>query len=493
MTVQASTAAQWEHPQYVATRPGVMRMRDSVAGEDVIKSKGVAYLPHPCTDPDEAGGPVQQGRYVAYKMFAEYENIPGNTLDTLVGAMFRIEPTLDVDSVDPALMTDADGNGAGLAQSIELTASECLQMRYHGLLAEFSDLAGEDPTEITVQAAKDRGLRSTIKHYPRESMVNWSFRVTDGAKQLNMVILCESDLQVFDAASVTDSGFSQNIVKAYLMLALDKDGEYYQRRYVASGKKGDEGKWSEEVYPLANGAKLRHIPFEIVYSSERQTGDVPKQLGYIDPISSKAVHRYQVSALLKESLRLTAQPTSWSKGWTDQSLRQYKEATGRDHVNLGAGEHIPLFGDAEVGYLQWDATSDPMFKYMDENKKQIVALGGVFTEESESASTATAACINSAEKKGVLSTLAKNIEESYRRVLGWCAEFNGTSADTVVVTLSREFVAIVLTALERGAILAELRENVITRAEALRQLERGGTLTKTAEEILNELETNGLL
>lgn len=275
------------------------------------------------------------------------------------------------------------------------------------------------------------------------------------------------------------------------MLALDKDGQYFQRRYIVSGKDGTEGKWSDPVEPMADGQRLNYIPFEIVYSSERQVGDVPRQLGYIDPISSKAVHRYQVSALLKESLRLTAQPTSYTKGWTDQSFEQYKKATGRDHIVLGAGAHIPLFGEAEAGYLNWEADSNALFKYMEENKKQQVALGAVFSEDGENAETATAASINSAEKKGVLSTLAKNIEESYRRVLGWVAQFDGTDASDAVVALSREFVAISLTAQDRAAITNEWLQGIITRAEALRQLERGGVTTKTAEELLDELETNG--
>lgn len=487
----SSTQQQWEHPNYLLSQTAVTRMRDSVGGEDVVKDKGVIYLPHPCTDPNINQSDEQTLRYTSFKLFAEYENVPANTLDTLVGAMFRVPATLEVDKVDPMLIADADGNGAGLAQSIELTASECLQMRYHGLLAEFADLAGEDPTEITIQEAKDRGLRSTIKHYVREDIVNWSFMVRDGAKQLNLVVLREMELQVFDVMQATASGFTQDPVKSYLLLALDADGEYFQRRFIDSGKPGEEGKWSEPIYPVADGKRLRFIPFEIVYSSERQIGDVPRQLGYIDPISSKSIHRYQVSAWLKEALRLTAQPTSWSKGWTDQSLLQYKAATGRDHVNLGAGEHIPLFGDAEVGYLTWDADSNPLFKYMDENKKQIIALGGVFSEDGENAETATAASINSAEKKGVLSTLAKNIEESYRRVLGWVAMFNGTDATDAVVTLSREFVATTLSAQDRGAILLELREGIITRAEALRQLERGGVLTTKAKDLLDELERNG--
>lgn len=480
----------WEHPQYAATRGPVKRMRDSVAGEDVVKAARFEYLPHPCHDPAERGHEEQAHRYDAMVTYAEYENVPGNTLDTLVGAMFRVPPQIDLDGMDDQIETDSDGNGMSLSESLELTASECLQMRYHGLLAEYSDLAGQDPSEITVQQRRDMGLRATIKHYPRESIVNWSYRVINGTKQLNVVILRESETQVLNPEDIATQGTEHELITAYLMLGLDADGDYFQRRYVVDGKT-KSGTWSELVYPEADGQRLQFIPFEIVFSSERKVGDIPRQLGYLDPISLKAIHRYQISALLKEALRITAQPTSWSKGWTDHSLQQYKDATGKDHVSLGAGQHIPLFGDAEVGFLEWNADSNGLFKYMEENKSDLIALGGVFNDEGEQAETATAASINSAEKKGVLSTLAKNIEESYQKVLGWVAMFDGDTADGVTIKLSREFVAIRLTAQDRAAILADYNGALITREEALRQLERGGVLTIKAQELLDEMERAG--
>lgn len=489
-----STKAQstmWEHPQYTATAKAVRRMRDSVAGEDVIKSKGVTYLPHPCHDPDAQRSAEQVVRYDAFKIYAEYENTPGNTLETLVGAMFRVPPTIDLARMDDTLINDSDGNGMGLEESLELTAAECLQMRYEGLLVEYSDLAGLDPSEISEEVRRDLGLRATIKHYPRESIVDWSYRVINGAKQLNMVILRDCERQVVNPAEVGASAFNRETIEAYLVLGLDADGKYFQRRYVVDSASNSTGKWSEMLYPEANDAKLSHIPFEIVFSTERKVGDIPAQLGYLDPISLKAVHRYQVSALLKEALRLTAQPTSWSKGWTEQSLALYQKATGRDYVSLGSGEHIPLFGDAEAGYLEWNADSNGLFKYMEENKKDAVALGAVFSDLGEQAETATAAAINSAEKKGVLSTLAKNIEQSYRKVLGWVAAFDGTDAEGASVKLSREFVAIRLSAQDRAAIVAEYNAGVITRAEAIRQLEKGGALTVEAEALLDELERAG--
>lgn len=468
----------YQHAQYAATLPEVRRMRDSVAGQAAIKRAGQAYLPAPCSDEDDPAAAVK--RYDALKLYAEYDNVPSNTLDTLTGAMFRVDATAQLGGLDERLLDDADGNGVGLLELIEVTAAECLQMRYHGILVEYNGLAGVDPSEVTVEMKQSQDLRAVIKQYQREDIINWSYRVINGAKKLNVVVLTQCETQLDDELKETE-------VKSLLKLALDSDGAYYQQRLV-----GDSGTWSEKVYPLAAGQRLREIPFEIVLSSTRNTGSVPAQLGYLDPISAKSIQRYQVSALLKEALRITAQPTSWSKGWTPTSLQQYRNATGRTHVSLGSGEHIPLFGAAEVGYLTWEADSNALFKYMDDNKKQIIALGGVFNEETDSASTATAASINSAEKKGVLSGLAASIERSYGRALYWVGQFEGIPTDQDVgVALTREFVAATLDATQRSAILGEVREGLYSRAEGRRQLERGGVSTRTAEELTDELETNG--
>jgi len=306
-----------------------------------------------------------------------------------------------------------------------------------------------------------------------------------------MVILRESERQAFNVLDAGADGVDQKTITSLLLLGLDSEGRYFQRRRVTEGPDTTD-EWGVAVYPEAAAQNLKTIPFEFIYSTERAVGDVPIQLGYIDPISSKAIHRYQVSALLKEALRITAQPTSYSKGWTAQSFELYKKATGREQIMLGAGAHIPLFGDAEAGFLDWNADSNGLFKYMAENKAQMIALGGVFNEESDSASTATAAAINSAEKKGVLSTLAKNIEGGYMRAMMLAGLYMGVElTDETSVKLSREFSAASLSAQDRAAIVAEYNAGLISHPEALRQLEEGGVLAADVARIFDELETGG--
>ena len=484
----------WKNKQYSQSEDAVKRMRDTIAGEDVIKSEGETYLQHPCNDEKEKNSPEGQARYLRYKSSAEFDNITSNTLETLTGAMYRIPPTIELPSGIKYMLEDADGNGNGLNQSMELTSTECLQMRYHCALVEYSSLAGLDidKREITNDQARAMGLKATIKHYNRESLINWSYAVINGVKQLNMVLLYQAESQVLTPGQITNTGIENKSSASLLMLGLDEDGDYFQRKLILTDD-GEDKEWGEAFYPRANGNLLKYIPFEIIYATERNLGDVPRQLGYLDPISLKCVHRYQVSALLKEALRITAQPTSFSKGWTDAGFKLYQKMTGEEQINLGSTNHIALPKEMDAGYLDWNADSNGLFKYMSDSKGEIVALGGNFDEVGENAETATAAAINSAEKKAVLSTLAKNEEESYRRLIDWAGEFMGVDTSSVVIKMSREFVAITLTPEQRASITAGWMNGLISRSEAMRQLKRGGALTEEINTIMNELSTDGVM
>lgn len=495
-----SLAGVWENSQYSKSKEAVERMRVSVEGEDAIKDEGETYLPHPCTNDTKKHEPAEQNRYRRFICSAEYDGVPSNTLETLTGAMFRIDPVIELPTKLEYLREDADGNGNGISQSLELTASECLQMRFHCALVEYSSLAGldiADTKEITNADATALNLRATIKHYARENLINWSFAVINGVKQLNMVLLYQVEHQVLDPNDLRSDGLLGGVSASLLMLAIDENGEYFQKKLVLSDGKNitnsnNEAQWGEAFYPLANGERLKFIPFEIIYSTERNVGNVPRQLGYLDPISLKCIHRYQVSALLKESLRITAQPTSFTKGWRQQDFELYKQMTGETQINLGSTNHLALPENCDAGYLTWDADTNGLFKYMETNQAEIVALGGNFEETGENAETATAAAINSAEKKAVLSTLVKNEEESYRRLIDWVGLFMNVDTSEVVIKMSREFVSIKLSPLERAAILNEWREDFISYDEALRQMKRGGALVSDIEDLKAERMRDGI-
>lgn len=482
----SSLGVEQPNQNYLQAAPYVKLMRDCVTGEPALKApqNRQIYLPSPaCADADPKEAAAQYSRYV---VGAEYDNVPSTTLDALQGALNH-QPN-NYDNIAPEmqyLIDDADGDGLSLDEHIKIAQSELLQMKFCGLLAEYSDLAslGVGDEQLTVAQVQALGLRSSIKLYPRESILNWDFKRINGVKQLAWIILCESETE-----QDIDSFTSQE-VKSYLLLALDDDGKYYQKRYVES--ESSNGGWSERFYPEHSNGMFEFIPFEFAMQGNYPKGVIPDALGYLFPIATKSLARYNVNAQMKEALWFSGAPVSWSSGWDEQAFQVYKEMTGKDYIAAGAGAHVPLPEGASYGVMDWQAESSAFFTYLDRNALEIQALGGSFDmQESGEEMTATAKVINAAEKLSVLSSLQSGLERSYQRVIEYCAMFEGVNAESLI-TLNREFMSVKLTPQERDAIRNDYIQGLIGREEALNQLEKGGVLTKKAEDLLNQLDLSG--
>jgi hypothetical protein len=457
-------------------------VRDAVGGESIIKSadKIQHYLPNPCADIKDAQ--ERERRYTRYSANAEFDDVPSQTLDSICGSVFR-KPT-DFNNVKPQikyLLDDADGDGLTMDELLKIGLSELLMMRYFGMLAEYSDLSTVSVDELTVSEAKKLGAKSSIKMYPRESIINWDFKRINGVLQLSMVILKEVD-------SVKKAGgFSSKEVDCYLVLGLDDDGEYYQRKYIDTG----DGEWSDYYYPTADGKRWNFIPFEICVADNLPQGKLPINLGYLSGICSKILARFRASADMKEALYLNGAPMTYSTGWDENSLELYKTMTGNDYIVSSAGSHLPLPMGSSVGVMSWDMATSAYADYMDRNEREIRALGGKFdTSDGVDQETATAAIIKAADKNGSLSNSVLNLEKSINRVLGYCATYlGGTEGGNLI--LNREFYVQQINAQERAIIVAEWQSGLISTAEALRQLEKGGALTTDAESLIEEMTNQG--
>lgn len=475
-----SKGVETPNKQYETAKFYVEQMRDAMTGEPALKSneKRKIYLPPSCEDNNQQSfEEIQQ--YKRYLQRAEYDNIPRKTLSALIGAIFRNNPTYNLGALSD-FEQDADGDGLTMTEMLKITASELLQMNYVFLLAEYQGLANSNSEEIT--AAETSESRSVIKMYSRENIINWNHRRINGRLQLSMIVFmeCEEGQEI--------DSYESKEYKSYLVLALDENGQYFQQKYVET----DDIGWSEPIYPQANGSNLDYIPGDFIFASDYSKGDVSLDMGYLHNIACKSIARYQANADLKESLYFSGAPVSTSSGWTEQGLELYKQMTGREYIGAAPGSHIPLPEDSKFEIAQWQADGNAIFKYMDQNAAEIRALGGVFdTEESKQDQTATAAAINRAEKMGVLSSIVINIEEGFDRVLGYCAEFEGVVAPGDAVELNKEYQPKGIDAQQRTSILNEYIQGLISRAEALRQLERAGILTDTAEVLLNEAELDG--
>ncbi len=454
------------HGEYEKSRLEVLKIREATEGELAIKTseQSIVYLPNP-NDLDKTS-PASLDKYASFKARAEYDNIASSTLTNLGGAMWSTPPTVELPTEIEYMIDNSDGSNLSLLESMEITASNIYQVKFHGLLADFDG--------VTNQAG--------IKHYPRESIVDWDFGVVNGINQLNYLKLVQVN------SHVDKRTFKRVTKQDILILGLDESGSYYQQLIEQS----DDGLEivGELEYPELGGATLKSIPFRIVSDSLSKAHSMPKGFGILYPIVLKSIARYQVNADLKKVLHMAGSPTSWSKGWDDESLSLYRDMTGKEHIEVGVDSHIPLPKDSDIGYLEWNPESGGLFKYLEENQKEIKAFGGNFDTSDGSNEMVGVAKIRNAEQLRAVVNVANSIESAYIDLIEIVFGFMSTkkAMPDYEFSLNKEFEQVKLNPQERTAILNEFTQGLIPRVEALRQMYNGGVSTVDAETMMAEAE-----
>lgn len=452
---------------YNETIDEVRKIRDCVQGEHAIKNSenALVYLPNP-NDLDKTSAESKE-RYRAYKARAEFDGFTGATLASLNGAMWSTPPLIELPSEVEYLTSNSDGNGTSLAQSMALTASNVIQVGYHFLLADYN------------------GTQANIKHYPRESVIDWDFDEVNGVNQINFVKLAESFSHVDKETLQRKTG------TRILILGLDDEGNYYQQKIEEH--EGMEVK-GEKLYPIWRGQMMQSIPCEIVTDEIAQAGQMPCTFGVLYPIALKAIARYQVNADLKEMIHRNAQPTLITEGWDAGDGAVIEEMNGGKELKLGSNGGINLPNNVKAKYLEAKPAGSPLFTYLDINQKEVKAFGGSFDTSEAKEEAVGVAKMRSAEQLRALTNIANSDEAAYRNLAGICYGFMSTKSTTpdFTIVLNKEFNASKLEPTERAAIINEYNMGIVSLEEAHRQLKAGGVLQAEIEVIMQELEmSNG--
>lgn len=467
------------HPDYGYGVIPLRTVRDCIEGSQTIKRLTYHYLPHPSMG--DTTSETQTARYLQYIAGAEFDGFPDLTRRGLLGKMRINQSTVEVPEKLSYLIENADGDGTSLVSSMESFVSNILQAKWHIGVAEYNGLSEIPLTDLSAEQAEQMNLRATIKHYKREDLVQWAFKRINGANQLSFVMLRERG-SVFDEDSLTHKD-----VDAYLILALDDDGNYYQQKQVGKDK-------GERFYVRVNNQPLKWLPVEIIADEEMPVACLPKSMGMLYPICELSLYRYRVSADYKEAMRYLV-PTIMTKGWQQGDLEVFKEINGREQILFGPGvaNNLPAAVDWDV--LSTGTALDPFEKYFAHNQEKIRQSGGVVKQDM-AARTATEAGIDAAEQNAMLETIASNIESGYRRLISYCAMFEGlwspdeveNRLEDIVIGLPRDFATPKLSVEEVRVMLDMIDRGVRTRDQVVMALAAGGWDIQDAEQTLDELE-----
>lgn len=472
--------------QYRRSEPSIKLVRDCIEGGPKVKQEGTIYLKHPnAFDHTSASQVARYGRYLDD---AEFDGFPAETERSMLGQMMEGEITHEFPESIEYLWNNSDGDGMPLSGAIEVTYKNILECSFYILLAELNGLAEVDTSEVSIADAQRLNARATIKHYTRESLIDWDFRRIDGVMQLSLMILversCKRDM----------SDFSTEEVASYLVLALDDDGNYYQQKYIEQGDTAQsEG---ERVYPEINGERLKWIPVEIICDEETPAGKIPERPGYLYAICSSALDRYRVSADYKEALRVM-QPTTFTSGWKDGDWDRFRELNDREYIAFGSGVANNLPEGVTVDIKGMGIESQPYENYFEANTRKSIALGAKFDDgQSAIQQTATQSRIDNSRNTAVMRSISKNTEQSVRRVISYCAMYMGlwgqdeveTNLDSIALVLPKDFGTPRMTIEE---VATSVNAGLISKQEGTRILVAAGKTISEAEQILDEIENQG--
>lgn len=455
-----------QHPEYGLYADKWKTMRD-IGDEDAVKKEKTRYLPGFY---DQSGN-LDETRYAAYILRANFVTYTARTSSGLNGAIFRKDPTIKLPSTLEYMKEDADGSGQGLTQFSKELSKEQLDVARAGVLLD-------RPVALEGSTREDdlkNNLRSNLSIYKTESIINWKTLRVGGATILTMVVLVES-------VDVEEDDFKTETEKQYRVLALDEQGYYYQEIYDA------ELKPQGAIYPKKkDGSNWTLIPFWFVGAEDNTVSvDEPQLYG----MAKVNLAHYRNSADYEEGVHMMGQPTLFVDPG-NMSTDQFNNLNPNG-VTVGSRRGIVL-GEGGQPYLMSMAANMAAKEAMDQKEEQIISIGGKLVQSAGKNQTAEEARINAASENSILNTIAGNNEDAIESLLKLATEFEGGDPEEVEFNLNRDFFPDTMTAQEAAAYVMFADRGDVAQSDIRERLRRAGWIRegRVDEEIDEEIEFNG--
>jgi hypothetical protein len=395
------------HEDYIEAFSDWMQVRDAIRGERRIKSRRELYLPRPTGKTD-----ADYSRYLAR---VHWFNAIGRAADGLHGEIFKKDPLQngELPEAVKALLEDVDHSGTSLDQFASDCTWDALMTNWGGLLVDY-DRAPDGINWLESDAA---GYGAFVHWYKAEDVINWSYKVIRGRRQLSRVILYEPK----EIDSETDI-FVQKTIERYRVLTFNEAGVYIQQLYI----KNDSAVFlkSEDIVPRMDGNPFDYIPFFPC------PGGVPEKSMLLDLCNENLGH-YQQSADYNDGLHYTAIPTPVILGATPPLDDEGKPKP----VGIGGTQFLFLKSSdgssVDAKYMEFSGAGlGELRQSLDTSESRMAILGArIISAEKKGVETAEAARIHRAGENGVLGAYARNMSEKLTKAIRLMLRWNGVPED----------------------------------------------------------------
>lgn len=414
--------SRWDRLQY-----HYQLIRDCLDGEDAVKDQGAVYVPQPDGMSSEA--------YKSFLARGHFYGAPEMTLRALSGLAMRKDPVVTLPPRLEPMRLAATHDNAPMTIMIETAVREVLALGRYGLLLDF-------PTENVTALTSPH-----ISTFPAEAIEDFQTSFVGGRRVLTRVHLS------------SDEQWQGSDVVYELIL---EDTIYKFKRFVRD-KNQTRVDVGEEHIPTVGGKALTAIPFLMISHEGLSPEDVtPPFLA----LCKTAIAHFVTSCDKRHALHLTAAPTPWISG----SIPVDKVPT-----TIGAGALWNLPEGCQVGMLEFEGKGvAAMRDEMEDLVNQMATLGArmlsVTMNRNETLDTATQ---RTRSELALLHGAVVNVEAAVVHLLRLAAQWLGDDPEDVKVTLSRDFIEVML---DHRAVEAQLKlwqSGAISAATLYENLQKG--------------------
>lgn len=443
-------AVDTKHPLWEAMADKWQLMRDTTAGETVVKDAGETYLPKPSGFSAQKDG--GRALYAAYQKRAQFPEIVEPTIRGMVGVIHRTEAQIDMPAAMEPLWERATKDGLPLEALHRRITAELLTTGRYSLLAD---------------AATEGSDLPWLAGYTAEALINWAD---------------DRSLFVLDESGLKREGFRWEQEQRFRVLEL-LDGRYTVQTYTGSEKAAGEA-----LTPSGRGnAKLSEIPFVVIGAQDLSLSpEVPPLTG----VARSAVALYQLSADYRWQLFMTGQET-------------LVIINGDAPEAVGAGAVIAIkqgSGDEaarpDVKYVGPAGTGIAAHRTAMQDERENAAQAGarLLAGEGRAAESGDALRIRFAAETATLTSIAQSSAQGLEKALRHIAVMIGHDPDTVTVKPNLSFVDSTLTPTDALAIIKGWQEGAYSYTTMYENLQRGeiASAERSAEDELALLDREDL-
>ena len=345
---------------------------------------------------------------------AVYLNVPGTTIDAMLGLAFMVQPATNINPQLESLTANANGEGMNLTQLAHDLVRDVLTNGRAGLLVDFPDYEAEELSRSDLEM-----FHPVLVPYSASQIHEWRTTKVGSTSFTSLVVL-----STYKRADTLEG----ELTEARLELALDASGYYYQRTWMPielnSNPNSNRGKitWSPGpvIYPTdASGNKLTKIPW--VWIGSHSNSPNVDRAPLTDIVRVARAH-LNSSALYQDSEAMVGQPQPVIVG-LDTVQQEELEKSG---LQLGSGSvlSLPIGGSFKFEQV---APNTMARESMEDKMAQMLALGARLIAPKGSVRTAYEVGSEDVQRNSVLSLICQNVSEAVTRALDYAGIFTPNS------------------------------------------------------------------